>query len=113
MENRLLRALRWPCRRRKPKMDQHSIAESLTNEGVSLAQSKHLDQAIERFQAALEPMVGWLLEALKWSGEGRLNQALAWARTLNSEKMAMTKTTLASHFWRVRGATSAEWSEPI
>ena len=37
---------------------------------------------VERFQAPLEPLPPWLLEALRWSDEGRLNQALAWSRAL-------------------------------
>jgi hypothetical protein len=36
----------------------------------------------ERFHAALEPLPAWLMEVLRWSVEGRLNQALAWARAL-------------------------------
>ena len=36
----------------------------------------------ERFTANLEPLPAWLLHVLEWSDEGRLNQALAWARSL-------------------------------
>jgi hypothetical protein len=36
----------------------------------------------ERFLAPLEPLAPWLLPFLKWTDEGRLNQALAWARSL-------------------------------
>jgi hypothetical protein len=37
---------------------------------------------IDRFKANLEPLPSWLTGLLKWSDEGRLGQALAWARTL-------------------------------
>jgi hypothetical protein len=38
---------------------------------------------IERFLTVLEPLPAWLLDALDWSEEERLHQALAWAATLN------------------------------
>jgi hypothetical protein len=44
---------------------------------LDLYQKEH-----ERFGAALDPLPSWLMAALKWSDEGRLGQALAWARTL-------------------------------
>jgi hypothetical protein len=40
----------------------------------------------ERFQPLLETLPAWLLQALKWSDEGRLTQALAWARALQLVK---------------------------
>src|SRR4029077_1886143 len=40
----------------------------------------------ERFQASLEPLAEWLLNALKWTVEGRLNQSLACARALQLVK---------------------------
>jgi Helicase conserved C-terminal domain len=41
---------------------------------------------IERFLAVLEPLPAWLLDALDWSAEMRLQQALAWASTLQLVK---------------------------
>jgi hypothetical protein len=38
---------------------------------------------VERFTASLEPLPPWLLGVLEWSDEGRLNQAIAWARSLD------------------------------
>ena len=67
--------------------DLRAVLLEVASEPPRLRQDQALFQKeIERFQAALEPMAAWLLEALKWSGEGRLNQALAWARTLKLVK---------------------------
>jgi soluble cytochrome b562 len=67
--------------------DLRAVLLEVASEPPRLRQDQALfHKEIERFQAALEPMVGWLLDALKWSGEGRLNQALAWARTLKLVK---------------------------
>ena len=37
---------------------------------------------VDRFRTILEPLAPWLLELLRWTDEGRLAQALAWARSL-------------------------------
>ena len=41
---------------------------------------------VERFLAVLEPLPGWLLDALDWTAEWRLYQALAWASVLQLVK---------------------------
>src|SRR5262249_2778416 len=38
---------------------------------------------IGRFTACLDPLPPWLLGLLRWSGEARLGQAMAWAMTLD------------------------------
>lgn len=38
---------------------------------------------INRYEKAIEPLPFWLVEAMKWTTEDRLNRALAWARVLN------------------------------
>lgn len=63
--------------------DLRAVLLEVASEPPRLRQDQALFQKeIERFQAALEPMAGWLLEALDWSDEKRLNRSLAWARTL-------------------------------
>jgi hypothetical protein len=64
---------------------------------------------VDRFRAALEPLPTWLSGVLEWSDEGRLNQALAWARTLHlAEEVAeggQLKLQLSSkgHRWLSSG----------
>ena len=67
--------------------DLRAVLLEVASEPPRLRQDQALfHKEIERFQAALEPLAAWLLDALKWSDEGRLNQALAWARTLKLVK---------------------------
>jgi hypothetical protein len=37
---------------------------------------------VGRFQAALDPLAPWLMSAMKWSAEGRVNRAIRWAHAL-------------------------------
>jgi Helicase conserved C-terminal domain len=41
---------------------------------------------IERFKAPLEPLAPWFSQAVKWTHDSRLSQALAWARALGLVK---------------------------
>ena len=67
--------------------DLRAVLLEVASEPPRLRQDQALFQKeIERFQAALEPLPSWLLETLKSSAEGRVNQALAWARTLQLVK---------------------------
>jgi hypothetical protein len=62
-----------------------------------------------RFRGPLEPLPAWLLDALKWSDEGRLSQALAWARALglvrdvSEEKQHRLHLTPRGHQWLSSG----------
>ena len=78
--------------------DLRAVLLEVASEPPRLRQDQALFQKeIERFQAALEPMAGWLLEALKWSDERRLNRALAWARTLKLVKDVIEGKQLQLH----------------
>ncbi|HZW33187.1 MAG TPA: helicase-associated domain-containing protein, partial [Isosphaeraceae bacterium] len=67
--------------------DLRGVLLEVASEPPQLRQDKALFQKeFERFQAALEPLAAWLLNALKWSDESRLSQALAWARALELVK---------------------------
>jgi len=67
--------------------DLRAVLLEVASEPPRLRQDAALfAKEIERFQAPLEPMAPWLLRALKWSDEGRLNQGLAWAGTLQLVK---------------------------
>jgi hypothetical protein len=63
----------------------------------------------ERFQALLEPLPAWLLQALNWSDAGRLTQALAWARALRlvkeiaEGKEIRLRLTPKGHRWLTSG----------
>jgi Helicase conserved C-terminal domain len=41
----------------------------------------------KRFLPSVEPLPAWLFEALSWSSESRLNEAVEWARTLRMVKL--------------------------
>ena len=63
--------------------DLRAVLLEVASEPPRLRQDQALFQKeIERFQGALEPIAAWLMEALEWSNERRLNRSLAWARTL-------------------------------
>jgi Helicase conserved C-terminal domain len=63
--------------------DLRAFLLEVAAEPPRLRQDRHLFQKeVERFQAGLEPLPAWLMKMLGWSDERRLNQALAWARTL-------------------------------
>lgn len=51
----------------------------------------------ERFRAPLEPLAAWLLQALRWTDEGRLSHALAWARALGLVKEVSEGKQLRLH----------------
>ena len=64
---------------------------------------------VERFRTGLEPLPSWLMEVLCWSAEGRLGQAMAWARTLKLVKdvaegsQSRLRLTAAGHRWLSSG----------
>ena len=67
--------------------DLRALLLEVASEPPRLRQDSSLFQKeVERFRTALEPLPAWLLELLRWSDEGRLNQALGWARTLELVK---------------------------
>ena len=67
--------------------DLRAFLLEVASEPPRLRQDQTLFQKeFERFQAALEPLPAWFLETLKSSDEARVNQALAWARTLQLVK---------------------------
>ena len=67
--------------------DLRAVLLEVAGEPPRLRQDHALFQKeSERFQALLEPLAAWLLQTLKWSDEGRLTQALAWARALQLVK---------------------------
>jgi soluble cytochrome b562 len=67
--------------------DLRTVLLEVASEPPRLRQDRTLfHKEIERFQAPLEPLAAWLLKALKWSDDGRLNQALAWANALQLVK---------------------------
>lgn len=67
--------------------DLRAVLLEVVSEPPRLRQDHALfHKEIERFQASLEPVAARLLQSLKWSDEGRLNQALAWARALELVK---------------------------
>src|SRR5262249_46279282 len=63
----------------------------------------------ERFKAGLDPLPSWLLATLRWSDEGRLSQALAWARSLGLVEdvaegaQARLRLNPAGHRWLSSG----------
>jgi hypothetical protein len=63
----------------------------------------------ERFLALLESLPAWWQEALKWSNEGRLFQALSWARSLklvanvSEDKQNWLQLTSQGHRWLASG----------
>ena len=67
--------------------DLHAILLEVVSDPPRLRQDHTLFQKeTGRFLATLAPMAAWLLEALKWSEERRLNQVFAWARALELVK---------------------------
>ena len=67
--------------------DLRAILLELANGPPRIRNDHGLHQRqIERFLAVLEPLPGWLLDALDWTAEWRLYQALAWASVLKLVK---------------------------
>jgi Helicase conserved C-terminal domain len=67
--------------------DLRALLLEVASEPPRMRQDGSLFQKeIERFRTAMEPLPAWLLELLRWSDEGRLSQALGWARTLELVK---------------------------
>jgi hypothetical protein len=78
--------------------DLRAVLLEVVSEPPRLRQDHALfHKEIERFRAPLEPLAAWLLQALKWSDEGRLNQALAWARALGLVKEVSEGKQLRLH----------------
>lgn len=90
--------------------DLRAFLFELASEPPRIRQDGGLFQKeVERFQASLEPLPPWLLRVLEWSDEGRVNQALGWARTLDLAEEAaeggQVRLRLASkgHRWLSSG----------
>ena len=67
--------------------DLRALLLEIASEPPRMRQDGSLFQKeVDRFRTAMEPLPAWLLELLRWSDEGRLNQALGWARTLELVK---------------------------
>ena len=63
--------------------DLRALLLEVASEPPRLRQDNTLFQKeVDRFRTAMEPLPAWLLELLRWSDEGRLSQALGWARAL-------------------------------
>ena len=52
---------------------------------------------IARFQTALDPLPDWLLHAMKWSPDGRMNRAITWARVLGLARIELEANQLRLH----------------
>ncbi len=64
--------------------DMRAVLLEVASQPPRLRQDQTLfHKEVERFQAALEPMARWLLDAMKWTEERRLNRAMTWARALH------------------------------
>ncbi len=67
--------------------DLRAVLLEVASEPPRLRQDEALFQKeIDRFQSALDPLPSWFLRTLETSDEGRLDQALSWARTLQLVK---------------------------
>ncbi len=63
--------------------DIRAVLIEVASQPPRLRQNQTLfHKEVERFEAALDPLAGWLLDAMKWSAERRLNRAMTWARAL-------------------------------
>ncbi len=82
-----------------------------------LRQNQELYQKeTDRFRAELEPMDAWLLSALKWDNEWRLNQILTWARCLqlvrnhSQERQVRLQLTPKGQAW-LSGSVTEQYLE--
>jgi soluble cytochrome b562 len=94
--------------------DMRAVLLEVASQPPRLRQDQTLfHKEIKRFQAALDPLAGWLLDAMKWSEEGRLKRAVAWARTLQlakdepEGKELRFRLTPEGHEWLAAGAAEA------
>ncbi len=63
--------------------DLRAVLLEIASEPPRVRQTGLLFQKeVERFRSALMPMPAWLARLLEWTTEGRLSQAIAWARVL-------------------------------
>ena len=81
--------------------DLRALLLEVASEPPRIRQDSSLFQKeVDRFRTVLEPLPPWLLKLLRWSDEGRLSQALGWARTLElvkySSEGTQTRLQLAS-----------------
>jgi hypothetical protein len=90
--------------------DLRALLLEVASEPPRLRQDNGLFQKeVERFKAGLDPLPSWLLATLRWSDEGRLSQALAWARTLGlvqdvaEGSQVRLRLTPAGHRWLSSG----------
>jgi hypothetical protein len=68
--------------------DLRAVLLEVVSEPPRIRQDRTLfHKEVERFCATLEPLPPWLVEALKWSAEVRLKQALDWANALELVKV--------------------------
>ena len=78
--------------------DLRAVLLEVVSEPPRLRQDKALfHKEIERFRVILEPLAGWISQALKWTDELRLNQALGWAYALGLIKQVSESKTLRLH----------------
>jgi hypothetical protein len=78
--------------------DLRALLLEAVSEPPRLRQDKALfHKEIERFQAALEPMAAWISQALGWTGEGRLKQAIGMAHALGLVKEVSEGKELRLH----------------
>jgi soluble cytochrome b562 len=67
--------------------DLRAALLEIATEAPQLRQDHSLYQKeMQRFQTALDPLPSWLSTALKWHDEGRVEQAITWARGLRLVK---------------------------
>jgi len=90
--------------------DVRAVLLEVVSEPPRIRQDRSLFQKeLDRFQTRLEPLPVWLLQALHWSDEGRLNQALAWSSMLKlvkivpEKKQARLGLTSKGHAWLASG----------
>jgi hypothetical protein len=63
--------------------DLRAVLLEVASQPPQLRQNLSLFQKeTARFQAVLDPLAGWLTNAMQWSAETRPNRAIAWARIL-------------------------------
>jgi hypothetical protein len=78
--------------------DVRGVMLELASQPPRLRQDQCLfHKEVERFRAALDPLDGWLLSAMKWSNEGRINRAIAWARLLQLAAVEMDENQARLH----------------
>ena len=95
--------------------DMRAVLLEVASQPPRLRQDQTLfHKEVERFQAALDPMARWLLDAMKWTEDGRLNRAMTWAQALRlariepEGKQIRLVLTPEGHEWLSGGAAEAD-----